>query len=117
MIAEIKAHTIAILQDNATIAWDKATKKDLLSTTKKAVTMDLTELTTSPLLSHDGAISAMTKLLACMIKNQEVKLRFKKEKSDNWLKAWKKLPRIHHNFLFLGGWKKTALYQKISLRK
>ena len=118
MEVDTKAPTIVTLQDNTTIAWDEATKEDLLPTTKKTVTMDLKETTTSPLLSHDGVISAMTKLLTCMIKHQEAKLRFKEEKADNRLKTWKKLPRIRQKVLLLGGgWKKTAVSQKISVRK
>ena len=71
---DIKPPTIATLQDNATIAWDEATKKDLFPTTKETATLDLTEMTTPPILSHEGEISAMTKLLACMIKHQEAEL-------------------------------------------
>ena len=45
----------------------------------------------------------MMKLSACMIKHQEAELRFKEEKSDTGLKAWKKLPKIQQNVLLFGG--------------
>ena len=90
-------------QDDATIAWDEATKNEFIPTTKKTVTLDLTGTVKSPVLSHDGAISAMTKLSACMIKHQEAELRFKEEKADSRLKSWKKLPGIQQNVLLLGG--------------
>lgn len=85
--------------------------------TKKSATLDLTESTMSPILSHDWLISAMTNLSACIIKHQEADLRFKEEKSENWLKAWKKLPGIQQNILLLGRWKKTALFQKSPVKK
>jgi len=90
-------------QDDATIAWDEATKNEFIPTTKKTVTLDLTGTVKSPVLSHDGAISAMTKLSACMIKHQEAELRFKEEKADSRLKSWKQLPGIQQNVLLLGG--------------
>ena len=101
--AAVKAPTIAALQDEATITLDQATKDERLPPPKKKFTLDLTYTPTLSTSSHDGAISVMTKLSACMIKNQEAELRFKEEKSDNRLKAWKKLPKIQKNVLLLGG--------------
>ena len=98
----VKAPTIATLQDDATILWDNTTKDECLPPPKK-VTLDFTNTSTSSSGSHDGTISAMTKLSACMIKHQEAELRFKEEKSDTRLKAWKKLPKIQQNVLLLGG--------------
>ena len=91
--AAVKAPTIATLEDNATIAWDKITKEECIPAPKK-VTLDVTETSTFSSTPDDGAIFAMKKLSTCMIKHQEAELRFKEDKSDTSLKAWKKIPKI-----------------------
>ena len=55
-----------------------------------------------------GAISAITKLSARKIKNQEATLRFLEEKVDNCMKTWRRLPKIQQNVIVLAGFEEDG---------
>lgn len=62
--AEVKVPSVTTRQDEDTIACKETLRNELVPPLKKRVTLNLTEPTKSPVLSHDGAILAMTKLSA-----------------------------------------------------
>ena len=98
---DIKSPTMVNVQNETTVDWEKATRLQLLGTPKPRTEIDLTNKDSSDLSA--GAISAMTKLSASMIRHQEATLKAQEEKSDSRLKAWRRLPKIQQNVILLGG--------------
>jgi len=99
---DIKVPVMMNLQDDDTLQWEKSTRDLELGTKKSPVTFDLAGSNQSSDLSA-GAISAMTKLSASMIKHQEATLKSQEEKGDNRMKAWRRLPKIQQNVIVLAG--------------
>ena len=91
--------TAAPLQDDETITWERETTAQSL----EKITLVPRPERTTPALPTDGTISAMTKIFESLVKNQEAALKANKEKVDNRLKAWKKLPKIQQDTILLGG--------------
>ena len=98
---DIKVPTMVALQDDDTLKWDETTRAQFI-TPPKPTTIDLSStMQTSDLSS--GAISAMKKLSASMIKHQEAAIKAQEEKSDSRMKAWRRLPQIQQNVILLAG--------------
>ena len=98
---ETKAPNMVTLQDDVTIAWEETTRLQCLGNPKPPKEIDLTNTDRSDISA--GAISAMTKLSASMIKHQEFALKSQEDKSDSRMKAWRRLPKIQQNVIVLAG--------------
>ena len=83
---DIKVPVMMNLQDDDTLQWEKSTRDLELGNKNTPVTLDLSGSHQPSDLSA-GAISAMTKLSASMIRHQEATLKSQEEKGDNRMKA------------------------------
>ena len=89
------------LQDEDSTTWFNTINASVQPAPSAPTMVDLTGGTSNTHKTHDGAVTAMTKLSESMIKHQEAVIRSQEEKSDPKLKAWNKLPAIQQNIILL----------------
>ena len=112
LVQEVTAPTVGILQDSATMAWERNTRS-LVEPRLTATQVNVaTPRAGSNDVSQSGALTAMTKLSEAMTRYQEASAKVQDSKADIRLKAWTRLPQVQNNIILLGGVKENGTYDK-----
>ena len=95
------------LTDEETIAWEKSTRINVTPTEDQPRTLTETqeneERASSNATLSDNASTAMTNLATSLTRYQEATIKAQEGKSDNRLKAWKRIPKIQQDIILFGG--------------